>query len=150
MRSFGASATPISWRELVPALKQNVVDGQENAAGTILAGKLYEVQKLLSVNEHIYGLHLILINDAVFKKLSPDQQQILIDGAKAREQASAVDELRKLGMTVHVNSPSEKELFRKASQQAVIEYIASQIGRDLVDKLLASVEESKKRVHQRD
>lgn len=159
MKSFGASATPISWPELVPALKQNVVDGQENAAGTILAGKLYEVQKFLSVNEHIYGLHLILINDEIFKKLSSDHQQILIDGAKvhtavanaakAREQATAVDELRKLGMTVHVNSPSEKELFRKASQQAVIEYIASQVGKDLVDKLLAAVEDSKKRVYQR-
>jgi len=32
MQSMGASATPISFPELIPALKSNVVDGQENAS----------------------------------------------------------------------------------------------------------------------
>jgi tripartite ATP-independent transporter DctP family solute receptor len=72
MKSMGAAATPIAFPELIGALKQNVVDGQENAASTVYDGRLYEVQKYMSVNEHIYGLHLIIVNDKVFEGLTPD------------------------------------------------------------------------------
>ncbi len=157
MKSMGASATPISWPELVPALKQNVVDGQENAAATIWDGKLFEVQKFMSVNEHIFGMHLIIINDRVFNSLSADNKQILIDGArmhaevansrKAMDSLQAIDKIRQQGTKVYVNTPSEKEAFRKASQGAVIEFIASQAGKDVVDKLLVAVEDSKRRVY---
>jgi C4-dicarboxylate-binding protein DctP len=157
MRSMGAAATPIAWPELIPALKQNVVDGQENAASTIWDGKLYEVQKFMSVNEHIYGLHLIIINDGVFSKLSADEKQILMDGArlhaevanskKAVDSLQAIDKIRAQGVKVYVNSPSEKEAFRKQTQEAVREYIASQAGADVVQRLLAAVEDSKKRVY---
>ena len=82
MKSMGAAATPIAFPELIGALKQNVVDGQENAASTVYDGRLYEVQKYMSVNEHIYGLHLIIINDKVYESLSPDLRQILTDGAR--------------------------------------------------------------------
>jgi hypothetical protein len=43
---------------------------------------------------------------------------------------------------VYVNSPTEKEAFRKASQEPVIEFIASQVGRPVVDKLLEAVRET--------
>jgi len=157
MRSMGASATPIAYPELVPALKQNVVDGQENAASTIWDGKLYEVQKFMSVNEHIYGLHLIIINDKVFEALTPDLKQILLDGArmhaevansrKAMDSLQAIDKIRAAGTKVYVNSPSEKELFRKQTQDSVREYIAGQAGADVVQKVLAAVEEAKKKVY---
>jgi TRAP-type transport system periplasmic protein len=157
MSSMGASATPISWPELVPALKQNVVDGQENAASTIWAGKLHEVQKFMTVNEHIYGLHLIMISDASFNKLSADHQKILIDGArvhaavanaaKAIEGVTSVDKIRESGVKVHVSSPSEKEAFRKVSQPAVTEFIVSQTSKELVDKLLAAVKVAEDRVY---
>ncbi len=157
MRSMGAAATPIAWPELVPALKQNVVDGQENAASTVWDGRLYEVQKFMSVNEHIYGLHLIIINDGVFSKLSADEKQILIDGAKmhaevansrkAMDSLQAIDKIRGQGVKVYVNSPTEKEAFRKQSQGAVIDYIAGEVGKPLVDRLLAAVEEAKKQAY---
>jgi C4-dicarboxylate-binding protein DctP len=157
MKSLGASATPISWPELIPALKQSVVDGQENAASTIHDGKLFEVQKFMSVNEHIYGLHVMLINDAVWAKLSPDHQKILTDGArmhtevanarKSMDSLQAIDKIKAQGVKVYVSSPTEKEAFRKVSQGAVIEFIVSQAGKDPVDKLLVAVEESKKRVY---
>ncbi|MCM0021114.1 MAG: TRAP transporter substrate-binding protein [Tagaea sp.] len=157
MRAMGASATPIAWPELVPALKQNVVDGQENAAATIWDGKLFEVQKFMSVNEHIYGMHLIIVNDRTFASLSPDNRQILIDGArmhaevansrKAMDSLQAIDKIRQQGTRVYVNSPSEKEAFRRATQAPVIEFIATQAGKDVVDRLLAAVEESKRRVY---
>lgn len=157
MQSMGASATPIAWPELIPALKTNVVDGQENASTTVLDGKLYEVQKFMSVNEHIYGFHLIIINDGVFQKLSPDHRKIMMEAArlhaavansrKAADAMGAVDEIRKKGVKVYVNSPSEKELFRQQTQKAVIDFIASQAGRETVDKVLAAAKEAEGRIY---
>jgi C4-dicarboxylate-binding protein DctP len=152
MKSMGAAATPIAFPELVTSLKQGVVDGQENASATIWDGKLFEVQKFMSVNEHIYGLHFIIINDRVFQGLSPDMRQILMDGAamhaevansrKSMDSMQAIQKIRGAGTRVYVNSPTEKEAFRKASQEPVIEFIASQVGRPVVDKLLEAVRET--------
>lgn len=157
MQSLGATATPIAWPETMPALKTNVVDGQENASTTVWDAKIYEVQKFMSVNEHIYGMHLIIINDAKFNGLSPDHQKILQEGArlhaqvansrKAYDAIAATENIRKAGLQVHVNTPSEKEMFRQASQKAVVEFIASQAGKDVVDKVLAAAEEAKKAVY---
>jgi hypothetical protein len=59
----------------------------------------------------------------------------------------AIDKIRAAGTKVYVNSPSEKELFRKQTQDAVKEYIASQAGADVVQKVLGAVEEAKKKVY---
>lgn len=157
MRAMGASATPIAWPELVPALRQNVVDGQENASATIWDGRLFEVQRYMSVNEHIYGMHLIIINDRTFNSLSADNRQILMDGArmhaevansrKSMDSLQAIDKIRQQGVRVYVTSPTEKEAFRRATQGPVIEFIASQAGKEVVDRLLVAVEESKRRVY---
>lgn len=157
MQSMGAAATPIAWPELIPALKTNVVDGQENASTTVLDGKLYEVQKFMSVNEHIYGFHLIVMNDGVFQKLSPDHRKIMMEAArlhselanarKAVDAIGAVDEIRKKGTRVYVNSPSEKEAFRKQTQQSVIDFIATQAGKDVVEKVVAAAQEANRRVY---
>jgi tripartite ATP-independent transporter DctP family solute receptor len=152
MKSMGAGATPIAWPELMGALKQGVVDGQENAASTIWDGKLYEVQKYMSVNEHIYGLHLLVINEQFFQSLSADHQKIIMDGAKmhsavanaqkSMDNLANIDKIKGAGMVVHVTTPSEKEQFRKVSQDAVKEYIAEQVGSDLVNRLMSAVDKT--------
>lgn len=155
MKSVGAAATPISFPELITSLKQNVVDGQENAAGTIYNEKLYEVQKFMSVNEHIYGMHFIIINDKVFQGLTPDQRQILMDGAavhaevansrQSMESMQAIQKIREAGTKVYVTSPTEKEAFKKRTQEPVIEFISSQVGRPIVDRLLEAVKDTTKK-----
>ena len=60
---------------------------------------------------------------------------------------SAVDEIRKKGVKVYVNSPSEKEQFRQQSQKAVIDFIAGQAGRETVEKVLAAADEANKRLY---
>ncbi|MEQ9039429.1 MAG: TRAP transporter substrate-binding protein [Silicimonas sp.] len=157
MGAMGASATPIAWPELAPALRTGVVDGQENAAITVLDGKLYEVQKYMSVNEHVYGFHLILINDGVYNSLTEDQRKILHEAVALHSQLAnaiktaadivAVDKLRDLGMEVHVNSPSEKAMFRDTSQQAVVDFISSQIGDEVVAKVLVAAKEAEARLY---
>ena len=63
-KAWGARPTPLNFSELYLALRQNVVEGQENPLPTIEKAKLYEVQKFLILTGHIITPRLILINEA--------------------------------------------------------------------------------------
>ena len=156
MESLGASATPISAAEMVLALRQGVVDGQENATPIVHDFGLADVQKFMSIDEHILGLHALMINDAFFEGLSDDHKAIVADGAhlyrtwsdsrKAALHNEYVEKIKAKGLEVHVLSPSEKEAFKEASQEPVKQYIIEQVGEELVNELIAAVEDSKKLV----
>jgi TRAP-type C4-dicarboxylate transport system substrate-binding protein len=49
MQALGAETQQIKFAELYVALSQGVVDGQENPLVNVLASKLYEVQKFISL-----------------------------------------------------------------------------------------------------
>ena len=79
---YPAKSTPISAAEMVLALKQGVVSGQENATLIVHDFGIADVQKHMSINEHIFGLHAVMINDEFYGKLSPDHRQIVSEGAR--------------------------------------------------------------------
>lgn len=157
MKSMGAAPTPISAAEMVLALKQGVVDGQENPTLIIYDFGIADVQKFMSLDEHIYSVHLIEINDEFYKKLPPEQQRILEEGArvfravagtrKAALQAEYIDKIKAKGVAVYINSATEKEAFRKVTQTPVREFIEAQVGKELVQELLAAVADSTKAVY---
>ena len=110
VNALGGIAQTIAFSELPMALKQGVVDGQENPIGVIYSFKMYETQKYLSVINYTYnGTHLVM-GKAMYDKLSKDQQKIIKEeGAKAgvymmkavRDQENKqIEELKKLGMVV--------------------------------------------------
>ncbi len=53
MKFWGAAPTPVAGAELYMALKQGVVDGQDNGFDTIAQAKFYEVQKYVAVVDYI-------------------------------------------------------------------------------------------------
>ena len=156
MESLGASATPISAAEMILALRQGVVDGQENATPIVHDFGIADVQQYMSINEHIFGLHAVMINDAFYMSLPEDQRAIIADGArlyrdwsnsrKAALHQEYVQKIQEKGLEVHVTTAAEKEEFRELSQAPVMEYIVEQVGQELVDGLLAAVEDSKRMV----
>jgi len=113
VKALGGTPKTIAFAELPMALKQGVVDGQENPIGVIYSGKMWETQKYLSILNYTYvGTHLVM-NKAAFGKLTKDQQKIVLEeGKKAgdfmmktvREKESGqIEEMKKQGMLV--NSP---------------------------------------------
>ena len=60
-QTLGANAIPLAFSELFSALETKTVDGQENPFNTILSSKFYEVQKYMTVTNHVYSLSLIHI-----------------------------------------------------------------------------------------
>jgi TRAP-type transport system periplasmic protein len=158
MESLGAAATPISFSELVMSLQQGVVDGQENASSNVYENGMADVQKYFSTTEHIYSMTVITINDDVYRGLTPGQQQIVMEAGqlyasvansfKVAADREYVERIRdEKGLTVHITSPGEKEQFRDLTQAPVVEYVNEQLGKEFVDRVLATVAEAEKAVY---
>jgi tripartite ATP-independent transporter DctP family solute receptor len=76
-QSLGASPTPIALSELYTSLQTHVVDAQENPLLLIEQQKFYEVQKYVSMSDHIWSGYWTLANQDVWNKIPKDLQTII-------------------------------------------------------------------------
>jgi tripartite ATP-independent transporter DctP family solute receptor len=139
-KSLGANAIPLPFSELFTALETRAVDGQENPYNTILSSKFYEVQKYLTITNHVYSPWIVLASKKWWDGLSQAERKVLLDAAvKSRdferkdtreEAAKALAELRAKGMQINELSPAEANRMRE-KLTAVHASIADQVGRDL-------------------
>jgi TRAP-type transport system periplasmic protein len=83
-QSLGASPTPIALSELYTSLQTHVIDAQENPLLLISQQKFYEVQKYVSMSDHIWSGYWTLINQDVWNKFGKE-----IAGIVSREMATA-------------------------------------------------------------
>jgi tripartite ATP-independent transporter DctP family solute receptor len=119
-QSLGASPTPIALSELYTALQTHVVDAQENPLVLINQQKFFEVQKYVSLSEHIWSGYWTLVNEDVWKRMGPGIQAIISREIGASTLAarndmtnlnSAVaDQLTRRGMKFN---PVDKQSFRQ-------------------------------------
>jgi tripartite ATP-independent transporter DctP family solute receptor len=91
VEAAGGNAVTIAFAELVMAMKQGVVDGQENPIGTIYDLKIYETQKYMSILNYTYSSMVHVITKKSWDKLTSAQQKIV-----AEESAIAAKSARKL------------------------------------------------------
>ena len=150
VESLGASATPVPWPELPGALSQGVVDGQENGVTNIVDASLYQHQKYVSLDGHVFSWHAYMMSDAFYEGLTDAEKQavnqcveiakVIHRGMTAAQDANASAILAEKGMEVVPVSPEQKAMFRELAQPAVREYIVSEIGEEWPDKLSAAVE----------
>jgi len=96
---LGAEPAPLSFGELYSALQQGLFDAQENPLSIIHSASFFEVQKYVSLSEHIWGAATLTMSNATWNKISPEDQEIVMDaattwGLKQRDMvAAANDEL---------------------------------------------------------
>ncbi len=150
VESFGAAATPMPGSEIIMAAKQGVIDGQENPAQVNYDYNLMDVQKYMSTDEHILGVHAYIINDKFFSGLSDDEKAIVMEAATLAAQientaklAGAkkyIDLIRAKGVEIHMTTMAEKSKFSTVSQEPVLEYLREQVGAELVKSLLETAE----------
>lgn len=123
--SMGSIVTPMAFSELYQAFKTGVIDGQHNPPANIWNAKLYEVQKYLSVTNHMTGPDPLMINQAWFDGLPADLQQIVNEVADEAlkmndelAQAAEFDLLDKLGAHMEINTldPAGVATFQQAVQ----------------------------------
>jgi tripartite ATP-independent transporter DctP family solute receptor len=149
LKAVGATPTPIAWPETYTALQTGVVDGQENPIGSILSGKLYEVQKFCTLDGHVYGVDWFIINDKFFKSLPPDLQYVVLDSAQVSGTVGrgVLSYINAMGIQTLVDNkvaiygPTEAEVdaFRKAMQPAVLEWLKTKVDPNLIAELQKAV-----------
>jgi len=123
MKSLGANPVPVAYSELYTALQSGVVDGQSNPNWVITARSLWEVQKYVSVTQHIWGGAALVMDLNLFNALSPEEQKAVLAagqeacrygrktgrGAEAKHLQKAIDH----GMIVDKNP--DLDSMRKAT-----------------------------------
>lgn len=85
-KAWGASPTPVAAAELYLAMKQGIVDGQDNGFDAIAGAKYYEVQRYAIRIDYIQSALMILMAEGKWSALSPAQQNAMQDAVVATEQ----------------------------------------------------------------
>lgn len=153
---LGTNPVPMSWNQLYTALETRTVDAQENPIATIHAGKLYEVQKYMTLTAHAYGANVLVGSKKLWESLSADERKIITEAAvearnfqrklsREKEQA-LMAEMIASGLSVDRFAPEEFDKLR-AAVQPVLEKYSKDIGANVVGEFLA--ERDKVRAAQR-
>ncbi len=149
MEALGATVQTIQFSELPMALKQGVVDGQENPVSVIYAFKIYETQKYLAMTGHTYNSMVHVMSKKTWSKLTPEQQKIVKEESKkagdfmrATLRNAEGDQIKKLeGLGMAVTRPNVA-LF-KAKMGPAYERMKASVGAENLDYFLKIVEQAK-------
>jgi tripartite ATP-independent transporter DctP family solute receptor len=82
---FGASPTPMPWPEVFQALKSGIIDGQENPMALTYNGGIFDVNKNLALTEHMMQDNVILMSEALFQKVTPEQRKAIVQASRNME-----------------------------------------------------------------
>lgn len=147
-KAWGASPVPISWSETFTALQQGVVDGQCYGYIGFRAMKFNEAnQKFVTEIHYTYQLQPLIMSERVFKKMTPEQQQLMVEAGKAAQDAvlkyqiaessKAKEDLVKLGLVV--SQLENEDDWKKAAVEKVWPEMADFVGgKDAINVYLKS------------
>lgn len=149
-KALGANAVPLPFSELFTALETKAVDGQENPFNTVISSKFYEVQKYLTVSNHVYSPWIVSVSKKWWDSLSPAEQKVLQDAAvKSRdferadtrnEASKALADIKAKGM--QVNELPASEVDRMRSKLAEVNTgIAKTVGQDTWDAVQTALQQ---------
>ncbi|HHV79971.1 MAG TPA: DctP family TRAP transporter solute-binding subunit [Firmicutes bacterium] len=141
-KALGANAVPMSWTEVITALQQKTIDGQENPINVIYAYKLWETQKYMSLTAHAYSPAIFVMSLKLFNSLTPEQQKIIETSAQeaaeyerkwdADNEATQLKAITENGMKVE---KPDTEAFRKAVKSIYDKY-QDKFGKDLIEAII--------------
>lgn len=135
IEALGGKPKQIKWSDVHDALQRKVVDGQENPLVNILTGKLYQVQKYLSLTGHKYELTPFVIARARWERLSEADRTAISTAAREatlyqrklsqQENTTSRTELQRKGMIIQ---EVDKAAFMQAARPIYDKWLASPIG----------------------
>ena len=151
-KTLEANAVPMAFSEVFTALEIKAIDGQENPLIHMYANKMQEVQKFISLTNHVYTTVAIVASKKFWDGLSDAdkqglqkaateagllQRQLLDEGDK-----EVVAKFEKAG--VKVNAVSAEELKRIQDKlKPVTAKFAPQIGEDFLKEFTAEINKAR-------
>jgi tripartite ATP-independent transporter DctP family solute receptor len=149
MEALGATVQTIQFSELPMALKQGVVDGQENPVSVIYSFKIYETQKYLAMTGHTYNCMVHVMSKKTWDKLTPEQQKIVTEESKKAGdymrktlRDAEADDIKKLeAQGMQVTRPDVAKF--KAKMGPAYERMKASVGAENLDYFLKILESTK-------
>ena len=154
-KAFGASPVPMSWGDLIGALKTKMVDGQENPTVWIEAYGLDELTKVLTYTGHGHFNASASANKEFFDGLSARDKK-LVRAAAAHAHQVILKEAEKLdayglGRIVRTNpsykivtlTQSERAPFKEAAKDVQASFSSkSASNKKVLDQMMADLKEA--------
>jgi|GEM_PF-416245 TRAP-type C4-dicarboxylate transport system substrate-binding protein len=154
-KAFGASPVPMTWGDLIGALKTNMVDGQENPTVWIEAYGLDNLTKVLTYTGHGHFNASASANKAFFDGLSGRDKKLVRAAAKHAHKV-ILEEAEKLdaygiGRIVRTNpgykivtlTEAERAPFKKAAKAVQDSFASkSESNKKLLDQMMADLKEA--------
>jgi tripartite ATP-independent transporter DctP family solute receptor len=144
-QSYGANPTPMSLSEVFVALQTGVIDGQENPLSQIYTSKFQEVQKYLSMTNHVYSPAFLAVGVKRWESLPEGVRAPILEAAIETqdwviERAEQVDRdlLAKLESEGIAVNQADRAAFVEASQAIYREFGAEvDGGSEWIERALA-------------
>lgn len=121
--ALGAKPVPLGWSELNVAIRQGVIEGQENGFFLMRSGHLNEIQKYMTVWNYLYENYLFVINRKTFDQLAPKTQILLREKMLEacewsrdyleKEEAKIREQFADDGLEIIDLTPEELEVFKE-------------------------------------
>ena len=153
VKALDANPTPMAFGEVYGAMESKAIDGQENPLNVILANKFAEVQKHLTLTNHVYNPQSVIVSKKFWDGLNAAEKKIITDAATeatqtqrkvARDAASGnLADLKKAGMQVTELPAAEMTKLRDKMKPVIAKYSAS-VGEATVNEMMAELAKLRK------
>ena len=147
-KTIGANAVPMAFAEVFPALEVKALDGQENPLVHMYSNKMQEVQKFISITNHVYTPVALVASKKFWDTLSAAdkaglqkaateagllQRKLLDEGDK-----EVVGKFKTAGVEVNTVSAAELARIQDRVKPVVLKF-APIIGEEFVKKFYAEI-----------
>jgi TRAP-type C4-dicarboxylate transport system substrate-binding protein len=132
--SLGANPTPMAYAEVYTGLQTGAIDGQDNPLPNVENMKFYEVMDQIVMTSHLVGFDLLVISNAAWDAMTPEQQEefqaaatVAIDFSQEehlKREAELVERFKSAGLDVY---EPDQDAFRTHAQQM---YLDSDLAKD--------------------
>ena len=150
-QAFGVETTALPIRQVSLALKEGVVDAEENPISVIEAYRFYENQKYVIRTDHRYYMDAVWMSQNFFRSLPEEQQNWILEAVNQMLDQYDVDhsieyeqqvqtELEEKGVEFLDFPDSEKQKMRELVGSVIEEYFGKEAMDQLWDAFVASVD----------
>lgn len=152
-KALGATPLPLPYPETYTALETKAIDGQESSYLVTKSSSYQDIQTYLTETRHFYLPAVVLVSKKFWDRLSTAERDVLESSCKEAQayhrevsrkmEADVVKDLVKAGMKFNTIEPAEQARMVQATA-SVIEKYKPELGADLVNATLATIEKARK------
>ena len=146
MEALGAVVATVDFNDLHKALREGVIDAEENPVAVIYSNRIYEIHKHLAMTGHNYNSMVHVINKKVWDKLTPEQQDIMREESVAAgkwmrkavrdAEAEQIEKMKQAG--VQVTYPDRAKF--KALMKSAYDRLNAAAGEENISEFVRMVE----------